>query len=56
MLELPLEFLTQWEGYVDAVTPEQMQAAAKAVLQPQQSVTGMLLPKKASMEAPDETH
>ena len=55
MLELPLEFLTQWESYVDAVTAEQMQAAASSVLQPQRSVTGLLLPQEAAaQEVSDE--
>ncbi len=56
MLDLPLEFLTQWERYVDAVTAAQIHMAANAVLKPQRSVTGLLLPQEpTAQEELDET-
>lgn len=47
MLDLPLSYIDDWPDMVEAVTAEQIQAAARAVIQPQQSVTGYLLPEEA---------
>lgn len=51
MLDLPLEYLTQWEQQVEAITPLDMQQAA-ALLNTNASVTGSLLPEAAT--APTE--
>lgn len=41
---LPVSYVTNWEKTIDAVTPDDLVAAAKAVLQPQRSVSARLLP------------
>jgi zinc protease len=41
---LPLSYVTDWEKTIDAVTVDDMVAAANAVLRPERSVTGRLLP------------
>jgi zinc protease len=41
---LPADYVRTWPERVDAVTPEDVAAAAKAVLKPEASVTGRLLP------------
>ena len=43
-----IEDVESWPERISAVTPEQVMAAAKAVLKVENSVTGILLPKKAS--------
>jgi len=49
---LPVSYITDWEKNIDAVTIDDLKAAADAVLQPERSVTGELLPAKAG--APQE--
>lgn len=41
----PLDYADRWEEYLRAVTPQQVKDAAIAILQPERSVTGRLLPK-----------
>ncbi len=41
-----IEDIIAWPDRIQAVTPERVQAAAKAVLRPESSVTGILLPGK----------
>ena len=41
-----IEDIVAWPDRIQAVTPERVNAAAKAVLQPENSVTGVLLPGK----------
>lgn len=55
MLDLPLDYLTQWEHYVQAVSAEQMQQAAQVVLRPEASVTGYLYPA-APIETQEAVH
>jgi zinc protease len=47
-LGLPPSFFTDWPRMIDAVTQAQIEAAAHDVIKPQQSVTGILLPKGAA--------
>lgn len=42
-----LEYFNNWDRNIDAVTAEQIQEAARAVLQDKRSVTGILLPEEA---------
>lgn len=44
MLGLEADYINQWSGQIDAVTPAQMKAAAMPVLQGHQHITGTLLP------------
>ncbi len=44
ILGLEKDMFTKWPELIEAVTPEQVQEAAKAVLKPEASVTGLLLP------------
>ncbi len=48
MIGLPVDYFSRWPTLIEAVTPEQMRAAAQNVLKPEQSVTGVLLPAAAS--------
>src|SRR3546814_20163372 len=41
---LPLSYVADWEKNIDAVTVDDMVAAANAVLRPERAVTGRLLP------------
>ena len=45
---LGIDDVESWPERIAAVTPDQIQAAAKAVFDTNRSVTGMLLPKKGS--------
>ncbi len=51
MLDLALDYYTDWEERVEAVSAEQVQTAARAVLQPARSVTGSLRPQAVSPPA-----
>ena len=42
---LPLSYVSDWEKTIDAVTVDDIKAAANAVLRPERSVTGRLLPE-----------
>ncbi len=44
ILDLPITLYEEWTDRLEAVTSEQVQEAAKAVLKPENSVTGILLP------------
>lgn len=46
ILNLPIDYFNDWPNKVDAVTAEQMQAAARAVLSADIHVTGTLMPKQ----------
>jgi zinc protease len=50
MLGLPATWFETWDAQVDAATPEQSLAAAKATLIETQSITGLLLPEKKGGE------
>jgi zinc protease len=43
-----IEDVEAWPERIGAVTAAQVNAAARAILQPERSVTGLLLPKPAS--------
>jgi len=43
--------VTEWPARIEAVTAEQVLAAARAVLRPARSVTGILLPKKPEKDS-----
>ena len=45
---LTLEDVEAWPSRIEAVTRDQVEAAARAVLRPEQSVTGILRPRPAS--------
>ena len=47
MLGLPMDFITDWEGKVNAVDAEAIQAASE-LLRREASVTGHLLPEEKS--------
>lgn len=52
VLGLDLSYYTDWTDHVEAVTAEQVREAARAVLLPEHSVTGYLLPAdKESVDA-----
>lgn len=46
MLGLPTSYINDWPTLIDAVSAEQLQQAAKAVLVTEGSVTGLLLPEE----------
>lgn len=48
---LTLDYLRDWEKNIESVTADQIQEANRAVLQPERSVTGLLLPVPGEEEA-----
>lgn len=54
MLNLPLEFIHEWEARIMEITPLQIQQAAQEVLVEDASVTGQLLPEKSMMADREE--
>jgi len=52
MSGLDKDYFTRWPQLIEAVTPQQVAAAAKDTLQRNQSVTALLLPEETSEEKP----